>query len=146
MRDKFTYKAIAKWLLVACNIIFALTIMPARIYGEDRGIAGGYVNDPVITVPANSYTTFSTIYGGKRYYLGVDTTAAKSGKDTIAVYDAPCYAAMWIAGPMWSPTGALLPNKDYTRTVKSVWLAEREDGYTHKCFLSVGPDKKNYSP
>lgn len=144
MRDKFTYKAIAKWLLVAYLLILAGT--PARIYGEDRGIAGGYVNDPVITVPANSYTTFSTIYGGKRYYLGVDTTAAKSGKDTIAVYDAPCYAAMWIAGPMWSPTGALLPNKDYTRTVKSVWLAEREDGYTHKCFLSVGPDKKNYSP
>ena len=133
-----------QWLIIVFNILI-LACAPVRIYGEDRGLAGGYVVDPAITVPANAYTTFSTVLNGKRYYLGVDTTAAKSGKDTIAVYDKPCYAAMWIAGPMWSPTGALLPNKDYTRTVKSVYLAELTGG-AHKCYLSVGSSKRNYSP
>lgn len=145
MREKLlTHKAIQKWLLV---LIYTLLTTGAltRINAEERGMQGGYVNDPVITVPANSYTTFSTVYNGKRYYLGVDTTAAKSGVDTIAIYDKPCYAAMWIAGPMWSPTGAILPNKDYTRTVKSVYLAELVGG-AHKCYLSVGSSKRNYSP
>lgn len=145
MREKLlTHKAIQKWLLV---LIYTLLTTGAltRINAEERGMLGGYVDDPVITVPANSYTTFSTVYNGKRYYLGVDTTAAKSGVDTIAIYDKPCYAAMWIAGPMWSPTGQILPNKDYTRTVKSVYLAELVGG-AHKCYLSVGSSKRNYSP
>ena len=143
-----------KWLILVCYLLI-LAGAPAYVYGQE-GIGGGYVIDPVISVPANSYTTFSTVYNGKRYYLGVDTTAAKSGKDTIAVYDAPCYAAMWIAGPMWSPTGEILRNKDYTRTVKSVWIEENckdtiKEGKVvieiipRKRFLSVGADKKNYS-
>ena len=142
MGNKYTHTAIRKWLLVVCNILI-LACASTRIYAEERGIGGGYVEDPVITVPGNAYTTFSMVYNGKRYYLGIDTAQAKSGKDTIAVYDAPCYAAMWIAGPMWSPTGAILPNKDYTRTVKSVWIKER---CSRDKYLSVGPEKKNYSP
>lgn len=131
--------AMHKWLFVVCNIIL-LACIPTRVYS-----IGGYVNDPAITVPANAYTTFSMVYNGKRYYLGVDTIQAKAGKDTIAIYDEPCYAAMWIAGPMWSPTGAILPNKDYTRTVKSVWLNERITGRTKKEYLSVGPGKRSYA-
>ena len=131
--------AMHKWLFAICSIIL-LACIPARVYS-----IGGYVNDPAITVPANAYTTFSMVYNGKRYYLGVDTIQAKAGKDTIAVYDEPCYAAMWIAGPMWSPTGAILPNKDYTRTVKSVWLNERITDRTKKEYLSVGPDKRSYA-
>ena len=132
--------AMHKWLFIVCSIIL-LACIPARVYS-----IGGYVNDPAITVPANAYTTFSMVYNGKRYYLGVDTIQAKAGKDTIAVYDEPCYAAMWIAGPMWSPTGAILPNKDYTRTVKSVWLTERiTDLARTKKYLSVGPDKRSYA-
>ena len=137
-------KAMHKWLFLLCSLLI-LAGLPARIYAQE-GIGGGYVVDPAITVPANSYTTFSMVYNGKRYYLGVDTTAAKSGVDTIAIYDKPCYAAMWIAGPLWSPTGRELANKDYTRTVKSVWIAERITGRAKKEFLSVGPDKRNYSP
>lgn len=140
--EKLTRSTMHQWLIIVFNILI-LACAPVRIYGEDRGLAGGYVVDPAITVPANAYTTFSTVLNGKRYYLGVDTTAAKSGKDTIAVYDKPCYAAMWIAGPMWSPTGNILPNKDYTRTVKSVWIKER---CNRDKYLSVGADNKNYSP
>ena len=133
-----------KWLFVVCNIAF-LAALPAFVYAQ--GIGGGYVVDPAISVPANSYTTFSTVYNGKRYYLGVDTVQAKAGKDTVAVYSEPCYAAMWVAGPLWSPTGEKLDNKDYTRTVKSVWLTERiTDPARTKKFLSVGPYKKSYSP
>ena len=141
--EKLTRSTMHQWLIIIFNILI-LACASTRIYAEERGIGGGYVDDPAITVPANAYTTFSTVLNGKRYYLGIDTAQAKLGKDTIAVYDKPCYAAMWIAGPMWSPTGAILPNKDYTRTVKSVYLAELTGG-AHKCYLSVGPDKRSYS-
>ena len=127
-------------LIIVFNVV-VLSLASAHVYAE-KGIAGGYVEDPVITVPANAYTTFSTVYNGKRYYLGIDTTQAKLGKDTIAVYDEPCYAAMWIAGPLWSPTGKRLDNKDYTRTVKSVWIKER---CSRNKYLSVGPDKRSYA-
>ena len=72
--------AMHKWLFVVCNIIL-LACIPARVYS-----IGDYVNDPAITVPANAYTTFSMVYNGKRYYLGVDTIQAKAGKDTIAAF------------------------------------------------------------
>ena len=134
-RSKSAFSAIRKWLFVVCNIAF-LTALPASVYAD-----GGYVEDDDISVPANSYTTFSTVYNGKRYYLGVDTTA--KGVDTLVVYDQPCYQAMWIAGPLWSPTGEVLPRKNYTRTVKSVWTAER---CNRDKYLAVGPDKGTYSP
>ncbi|MBR6304570.1 MAG: hypothetical protein IKR37_02955, partial [Paludibacteraceae bacterium] len=115
----------------------------------DKGISGRYVVDESVTVPAYAYTAFSTVYNGKRYYLGVDTVQAKLGKDTVIAYDAPNYATMWVAGPLWSPTGALLPNKDYTRWVKSVWIEENcketDEVTPRKRYLSVGPDKGTYS-
>ncbi len=103
---------------------------------------GGFVDDPAANVPTNAYVTFSTVYNGRRYYLGVDTVLAKSGKDTVAYYEGPSYATMWIAGPMWSPTGAALANKDYTRTVKSVWLEER---VSRERYLALGAGSGTYS-
>ena len=138
---KYTHKAIQKWLFILCGIAM-FAGMPVCAQAQERGISGGYVDDDAITVPANAYTTFSTVYNDKRYYLGVDTTAAKSGKDTVTMYDEPNYATMWIAGPLWSPTGEALPNKDYTRWVKSVWIAER---CSRDKYLAVGTELKNYS-
>ena len=131
-------KSIALTLAVACCV--SLYVMAD---GEKAG--GGFVVDEVVSVPANAYTTFSTVYNGKRYYLGVDTVAAKAAtpKDTVAWYEGPNYATMWIAGPLWSPTGAPLANKDYTRTVKSVWLAER---VSRERYLAKGPGTAGYSP
>jgi hypothetical protein len=108
---------------------------------EGERSLGDYVTDDAVSVPANAYVTFSTVYNGKRYYLGVDTVAARSGKDTVAWYIGPNYAAMWIAGPLWSPTGQKLDNKDYTRTIKSVWLKEKvgRDRY-----LTVGAETGSY--
>ena len=135
MRCEFP-AAIQKWLFVF--YIFALACVCAPSYAE-----GGYVVDPVIAVPANSYTTFSTVYNGKRYYMGVDTVRVKGVlRDTIKAYDAPNYKTMWIAGPMWSPTGEILRNKDYTRTVKNVWLAELVvpdslKSHRDRCYLTI---------
>ena len=107
---------------------------------------GRYVGDSSVSVPANAYVTFSTVYNGKRYYLGVDTVAAKAvpPKDTVAFYESPNYATMWIAGPLWSPTGDVLANKDYTRTIKSVWLAERE-GVKRDRYLALGAGSGTYN-
>ena len=105
---------------------------------------GRYVVDSSVSVPANAYVTFSTVYNGKRYYLGVDTLQAKSGKDTVTWYEGANYATMWIAGPLWSPTGDVLANKDYTRTIKSVWLAER-DGVERERFLALGAGSGTYN-
>ena len=119
MRNYISIQAIKKWLVVFF-CMFSLACTCDRVYAS-----GGYVVDPVISVPANSYTSFSTVYNGKRYYMGVDTVRVNGVlRDTIMAYDAPSYKTLWIAGPMWSPTGEILRNKDYTRTVKNVWLAE----------------------
>ena len=108
--------------------------------------APGYVDDPSVSVPAGAYTTFSTVYNGKRYYLGIDTIKAASGIDTVAVYDKPCYAAMWVVGGLYNPTATsssdILPNKNYLRTIKSVWLSERN---SRSKYLSLGENKGTYS-
>ena len=108
--------------------------------------AGGKVEDSSVSVPANAYVTFSTVYNGKRYYLGVDTVAAKAvpPKDTVTWYEGANYASMWIAGPLWSPTGKVLDDKDYTRTIKSVWLAERE-GVKRDRYLALGTGSGTYN-
>ncbi len=105
---------------------------------------GRYVGDSSVSVPANAYVTFSTVYNGKRYYLGVDTVAAKAvpPKDTVTWYEGANYATMWIAGPLWSPTGGVLANKDYTRTIQSVWLAER---VSRNRYLALGAGTGTYS-
>ena len=111
-------------LFIALIATFSVSLFVNAEDAKSGGLTGGYVVDDAVTVPANAYVTFSTLYGGKRYYLGVDTVRAKLGKDTIAVYDIPCYATMWVAGPLWSPDGKKMDNKDYSRWVKSVWLEE----------------------
>ena len=130
---KGNFTAVFKGLCFAV-VIFVIAGISVRAYSDETpgsgakvpAAAGGYVDDPTANVPTNAFVTFSTLYNGHRYYLGVDTVLAKSGKDTVMYYESPNYATMWIAGPMWSPTGKVLPTKDYTRTIKSVWLAERE--------------------
>ena len=117
--------------------------LPKADPAPEKGISGGYVDDPIVSVPADAFATFSTVYNGRRYYLGVDTIAAKLGKDTVMYYEGPNYATMWIAGPLWSPTGAILSNKDYTRTVKSVWLSERVN---RERYLAKGTNMAGYSP
>ena len=116
---------------------------------ESRGISGSYVIDANVTVPAGAYTTFSTVYNGKRYYLGIDTTAAKSGSDAVYAYDKPCYAAMWVVGGLYSPTGVVLDNKNYQRTIKSLWIEERctdrAEG-ANKRYLALGSDNVTYTP
>ncbi len=131
-------KSIALTLAAACCV--SLHVMAE---GEKSG--GGYVDDPTAVVPEGSYVTFSTVYNGRRYYLGVDTVAAQAAtpKDTVAWYEGPNYATMWVVGPNWSPTGAPLANKDYTRTIKSVWLAER---VLRDRYLTKGPGTAGYSP
>ena len=131
-------------------VIFMLAGISVRAWSDDTpgggakapAAAGGYVEDPTANVPTNAFVTFSTLYNGKRYYLGVDTVLAKAGKDTVTYYESANYATMWIAGPMWSPTGAALPNKDYTRTVKSVWLAER---VSRERYLALGTGSGTYN-
>ena len=136
-------KSIALTLAAACCV--SLHVMA----GDEKGPTGGYVVDPVVSVPADAYVTFSTVYNGRRYYLGVDTVAAKADtpKDTVAWYTSPNYATMWIAGPLWSPTNAILDNKDYTRTIMNVWLAELdpEKGRRYR-YLAKGAGTAGYSP
>ena len=107
--------------------------------GASKGPSGKYLDDAIAgpVVATGSYVTFSTVYNGRRYYLGVDTVAAKAGTDTVTYYEGPNYATMWVVGPNWSETGAAKPDKDYTRTIKSVWLAERE-GVKRDRFLALG--------
>lgn len=94
----------------------------------EKSAPGGWYDDPVVSVAWKDYVTFSTVYNGKRYYLGVDTVAAKATPTPeykIMAYNEPNYATMWIAGRLWSSTGGELTNKDYTRTIQSVWMEER---------------------
>ena len=152
MKIQHSLSAIKTWLCLAF-IISTLAGVALRAYADghkikhegEKGLGGGYVDDPAAVVPAGSYVTFSTVYNGKRYYLGVDTIQARSGKDTVYAYEQPCYAAMWVVGRNWSETGAIRPDKNYSRTVKSVWLAER-DGVERERFLSKGPSAAGYSP
>jgi hypothetical protein len=92
-----------------------------------------------------AYVTFSTLYNGKRYYLGVDTVSAKAGtpKDTVMAYEQPNYATMWRVGEMHiSGTGSFTRT---TRTFKNVWMAERIARVGRRMFLSLGADKGSYS-
>ncbi len=146
---KGNFSAVFKGLCFAV-VVLLLAGISVRAWSDDTpgggakapAAAGGYVEDPTANVPTNAFVTFSTLYNGKRYYLGVDTVLAKAGKDTVTYYESANYATMWIAGPMWSPTGAALPNKDYTRTVKSVWLAER---VSRERYLALGTGSGTYS-
>ena len=131
-------------------VIFMLAGISVRAYSDDTPgggakapmSTGGFVDDPTANVPTNAYVTFSTLYNGHRYYLGVDTVLAKSGKDTITYYEGANYATIWIAGPMWSPTGKTLDNKDYTRTVQSVWLKEK---VSRERYLALGTGSGTYN-
>lgn len=89
--------------------------------------------------PENSYTTFSTVYGGKRYYLGVDTLAAKEGtpKDTITWYDNANYATMWKMG------ATTTVGSSYMRPIQNVWMEER---VKRTRYLALGTDQGTYSP
>lgn len=135
------------------RFLFSLSAMLclslSAVADGDRGISGSYVIDANVTVPAGAYTTFSTVYNGKRYYLGIDTTAAKSGSDAVYAYDKPCYAAMWVVGGLYSPTGAVLDNKNYQRAIKSLWIEERctdrAEG-ANKRYLALGSDNVTYTP
>ena len=141
--------ALYQWLFLSV-VVFLLAGISARAYSDDTPgggakapmSTGGFVDDPDANVPANAYVTFSTVFNGRRYYLGVDTVLAKSGKDTVMYYESPNYATMWIAGPMWSPTGKVLPTKDYTRTIQSVWLKEK---VSRNKYLALGTGSGTYS-
>jgi len=110
---------------------------------ESRGAMGGaFVEDATVSVPTGAYITFSTVYNGKRYYLGVDTVQARLGKDTVTWYEGANYAAMWIAGPLWSYNANVLANKDYTRTIKSVWLEEQ---VSRTRYLAIGTGSGTYN-
>ena len=104
-------------------------------------IAGKYVIDNTVAVPAGAYTTFSTVYDGKRYYLGIDTTRAKAipAKDTVAWYDQPNYASMWVVGGLYNPRATsetdVLPDKNYQRAIESLWIRER---CSRKKYLALG--------
>lgn len=63
-----------KRFLFSLSAMLCLSL--SAVADGDRGISGSYVIDANVTVPAGAYTTFSTVYNGKRYYLGIDTTAA----------------------------------------------------------------------
>lgn len=127
-----------QWLFFFYVFLF-LCVTPARVYVYGAGL----VEDPEVSVPAGAYVTFSTVYNGKRYYLGIDTVQAKAGKDTVTWYDGPSYAAMWQAGGLYSPTGTTLDDENYLRTLKSVWIAER---CSRARYLSLGTDRGTYSP
>ena len=104
------------WLLFFFSFLMFVHI-PVRVYGVD-------------IVPAGTYVTFSTVYNGKRYYLGVDTVKVNSGTDTVvAAFDKPNYATMWTLGEERGAGAG-----DYLRTIKNVWLKERKN---KNKFLSV---------
>ena len=122
MKISYSYKA-RKWLLFSLSILL-LAGAPIRVYSQEKATPGGWYDDPVVSVAWNDYVTFSTMYNGKRYYLGVDTVAAKATPTPeykIMAYTEPCYATMWRAGRLWSSTGGELANKDYTRTIVYGW-------------------------
>ena len=136
--------AMLKWLFVFCN--FVLVCAPMSVYAQGgekapAAIAGKYVIDNTVAVPAGAYTTFSTVYEGKRYYLGIDTTRAKAipAKDTVAWYDQPNYATMWVVGGLYNPRATsetdVLPDKNYQRAIESLWIRER---CSRKKYLALG--------
>jgi len=138
MKTSYSYKA-SKWLFFLFSL-FLLAGASIHVFAEgEKSTPGGWYDDPVVSVAWNDYVTFSTVYGGKRYYLGVDTVAAKAGTPEykIMAYTEPNYATMWIAGRLWSSTGRELPNKDYTRTIQSVWTQERLPG-KDTLYLALG--------
>ena len=114
--------------------------------GESKGPSGRYLDDATAgsVVASGSYVTFSTVYNGRRYYLGVDTVAAKADtpKDTVTYYEGPNYATMWRVGPNWSETGTEKANKDYTRTIQSVWMDEQVN---RDRFLALGAGSATYN-
>ena len=157
MQRNLLHKAMKIWLPIVFGLlplsIYALSekltistddTRTSRKAGGEKAPAalGGFITDPDANVPENAYVTFSTLYNGRRYYLGVDTVLAKTGKDTVMYYESPNYATMWIAGPMWSPTGNVLPTKDYTRTIQSVWLKEK---VSRNKYLALGTGSGTYS-
>ena len=146
--------AMLKWLFVFCN--FVLVCAPMSVYAQGgekapAAIAGKYVIDNTVAVPAGAYTTFSTVYEGKRYYLGIDTTRAKAipAKDTVTWYDKPNYASMWVVGGLYNPRATsstdVLPDKNYQRAIESLWIRER---CSRKKFLALGdaPTGVTYNP
>ena len=136
-----------KWLFLLF-ILMVLTCVPALVKAQERSLSGAYVTDAMVSVPAGAYTTFSTMHDGKRYYLGIDTLQAKAGKDTVAWFDKPCYEAIWVVGGLYSPTGDVLGNKNYLRTIKSVWIEEKCTSRTdadRKRYLALGTGTATYS-
>lgn len=129
-----------KHILHLLYIVCALCVLVPNVQADDvRGLEGGYVNDPDVMVAPNSYFAISSVYNGHRYYLGVDTVAAKSGTYQVTTYDAPCFAAMWRVGGLYSATGAVLDSKDYQRMYKSVYLLEK---HTQEAWLTLSGDTK----
>lgn len=100
--------------------------------------------DPTSVVAPDSYVSFSVGSEDKRYYLGVDTTAAKAGNYRVAAYSKPCYATIWQVGELWSENGEILPDKNYQRTVWSTYIAEKCPDNANK-FLAVGTDRGSWS-
>ena len=128
-----------KLFLIACAVLCCLH----SVYADgEKGMGGAFVTDESATVQPGAYATFSTVYNGKRYYLGVDTTAAKSGDYRLAHYNAPCFAAMWQVGALYSYDGNVRDDKNYQRTVKSVYLKDRN---TQDAWLALGTNKGAYS-
>lgn len=123
-------------ICIACALVANVSTAKAD---DLRGPEGGYVNDPDVMVAPGSYFAISSVYNGHRYYLGVDTTAAKSGTYQVTTYDSPCFAAMWRVGGLYSPTGATLDSKDYQRMYKSVYLLEK---HTQEAWLTLSGDGK----
>ena len=129
-----------KHILHLLYIVCALCVLVPNVQADEvRGLEGGYVNDPDVMVAPNSYFAISSVYNGHRYYLGVDTVAAKSGTYQVTTYDAPCFAAMWRVGGLYSATGAVLDSKDYQRMYKSVYLLEK---HTQEAWLTLSGDTK----
>lgn len=125
---------------IACAL---LTSTSSVFAGDEKGFSGAFVDDPNSLVQPGAYFAISSVYNGRRYYLGVDTVAAQAptNKDTVTWYEGPNYATIWIAGPLWSPTGEILADKNYSRTVKSVWLAER---VSRERYLALGSETGTY--
>ena len=90
-----------------------------------------------VDVPEDSYVTFSTVYGGKRYYLCADTMTVNSVLvDTIKASTEPSHKAMW---KISRQDGDYATNP---RSIKSVWL---EDKQSRVKYLSLGVDKGTYN-
>lgn len=151
---KLLSTAILKWLFIFCYFGCMGATMSVYAQGGEKApaaIAGKYVIDNTVAVPAGAYTTFSTVYEGKRYYLGIDTTRAKAipAKDTVAWYDQPNYASMWVVGGLYNPRATsstdVLPDKNYQRAIESLWIRER---CSRKKYLALGdaPTGVMYNP